>query len=97
MLLTNYGERVGKPDFGANLNALLSERLSVEDWNSRAGTAIRTTTQKYMSYVTINAIDVKVLSALNDGFSRVLIALTYSIPALSVQNRRLELTLTNLS
>jgi len=97
MILTNYGERVGRPDFGANLNSLLSERLSQEDWGAKVSNLIRNTTQKYMPYVSINSISSNSLPARNDGFSRVQITIIYSVLALGIQDRRLDLTLTNLS
>lgn len=97
MIMTNYGERLGKPDFGANLNSLLSERLSQEDWNSRLSNSIKNTTQKYMSYITVNSIASNELPSRNDGFSRVQVIIIYSILALGIENRRLDITLTNLS
>jgi len=97
LLLTNYGERLGRPDYGANLNSLLSERLSQEDWGTKASNLIRKATETYMSFISIETISIETLSQRNDGFSRVQIAIIYSILALGVQNRRLDLTLTNLS
>jgi phage baseplate assembly protein W len=97
LLLTNYGERLGRPDYGANLNSLLSERLSQEDWSTRASNLIRKATETYMSFISIESIAINTLAQRNDGFSRVQITIVYSILALGVQNRRLDLTLTNLS
>ena len=97
MLLTNYGERLGKPNFGANLNALLTERLSQEEWNLRASNQIRTTTQIYMPYITITSIASGIIKAENDGFSRTLISVIFSIPAVGVQDKRVDITLTNVS
>lgn len=97
LLLTNYGERLARPDYGANLNSLLSERISQEDWSSKASNLITKATETYMPFISIDTINSNVLSQRNDGFSRVQITVIYSIIALGVQNRRLELTLTNLS
>jgi phage baseplate assembly protein W len=97
MLLTNYGERIGKPDFGANLSSLLTERVSQEEWNSQAASLIRKTTQVYMPYITIMSVAAGIISAGNDGFSRTLISVIFSIPAIGVQNKRVDITLTNVS
>lgn len=97
MLLTNYGERLGKPDFGANLNVLLTERLSQEEWNLQASNQIRTTTQTYMPYITITSVSSGIVKAGNDGFSRTLISVIFSIPAVGVQDKRVDITLTNVS
>lgn len=97
MLLTNYGERLAKPDFGANLSSLLSERLSSDDWNTRASSTIRNTTQKYMPYISISSVSSIELPPRNDGFSRVQVTIIFSIAKLGIQDKRLDLTLTNLS
>jgi phage baseplate assembly protein W len=97
MLLTNYGERLGKPDFGANLNALLTERVSQEEWNLQASNQIRTTTQTYMPYITITSVSSGIIKAGNDGFSRTLISVIFSIPTIGVQDKRVDITLTNVS
>ena len=97
MLLTNYGERVGKPDFGANLQSLLTERISRDDWDASAARLIRQTTDKYMRGITINNVSSSEVQAKNDGFSRVVISVIFSIPSLGIQNRKLDLNLINVS
>ncbi len=97
MLLTNYGERIGKPDFGADLESMLSERISQEEWNSQVSSKIRETTRKYMPYVTIDSISSSELKAINDGFSRTVVSVVFSVANLGIQGRRIDLTLTNLS
>jgi phage baseplate assembly protein W len=96
MLLTNYGERLGLPDFGANLNSLLSERLSAEDWNTRCSNQIRSTTRKYMPSINIDSVTINQLPTRNDGFGRMQVTVIYSILVLGVQNNRLDITLTDL-
>ena len=97
MLLTNYGERLMYPEFGANLNTLLSERLSQEDWNEKASRAIINTTQKYMPQVSVNNVVCTPQTSKNDGFSRVVVTVTYSIQRLGIQARKLDITLTAMS
>lgn len=97
MILTNYGERIGKPDFGGNLQSLLTERVSDPDWNSRAASLIRMTTEKYMKGITIDEVDSVELQSQNDGFSRVKISLFFSIASLGIQKRKFDITLTNVS
>ena len=97
MLLTNYGERLGKPNFGANLNTLLTERVSQEEWNLQASSQIRKTTQIYMPYITITSVSSRIINSENDGFSRTLISVLFSIPTVGVQDKRADITLTNVS
>lgn len=97
MLLTNYGERIGKPDFGANLQTLLTERLSQEDWDSNAARLIRQTTEKYMRGITIGSVSSMEMTAQNDGFSRIKVSVFFSIPSLGIQDRKIDLTMVNVS
>lgn len=97
MLLTNYGERLGKPDFGANLSSMLTERVSQEEWNLQVANMIRTTTQKYMPFITITSVSASVVQTRNDSFSRTLVSVIFSIPAIGVQDKRVDITLTNVS
>ncbi len=95
MLLTNHGERLILTDFGANINNMLSERSSRPDWDQMVATQVTATTQKYMPFITIDGIQSLTQPARNDGFSRVIVAVNFSIPKLGVQNKRIELTLVN--
>jgi len=97
MILTNYGERICKPDFGANLNSILSERTSNPDWDGLALNLISATTTKYMPGITINSVTSTQVRPKNDGFSRVILTIRFSIPTAGIQDRILEVTLTNLS
>lgn len=97
MILTNYGERLAKPDFGANLRSLLTERISQSDWDAKASASIKQTTEKYMPAITIQSIITSPLPAKNDGFSRLNIGVIFSIPSLGIQDRKINITLTNVS
>lgn len=59
LLLTNYGERLGKFDFGANLRSLVSEVTSGEDFESRAMNQIQDSVTKYMPYVSLESFGVE--------------------------------------
>jgi len=97
MILTNYGERLAKPDFGANLRSLLTERISQNDWDAKASTSIKATTEKYMPAVNVQTVSTSPLPAQNDGFVRLNIGVIFSIPSLGVQDRKINITLTNVS
>jgi len=97
MILTNYGERLAKPDFGANLRSLLTERISQDDWDDKASSAIKSTTEKYMPAITIQSVNTSPLPSKNDGFARVNVSVIFAIPSLGVQDRRVNITLTNVS
>ena len=97
MILTNYGERLMYPEFGANLNMLLTERVSQDDWDEKASRTIINTTQKYMPQVSVNNVVCTPHAPKNDGLSRIIVTVTYSIQRLGIQARKLDITLTSMS
>lgn len=96
MLYTNHGERLGKFDFGANLKSLLSERTASEDWIQEASRLIGLTTSKYMPYITIDSVEALSAPAPNNSTSLITLVVTFSIPKLGIDRRRLEIQMTNL-
>jgi phage baseplate assembly protein W len=96
MLLTNHGERVPLFDFGANLRSLLTERLAQPDYDEQAMKLIKATTEKYMSYISLNDFETQVLQTDQNGISRLKIRVTFSIPRLSTTQKVVEITVTNI-
>lgn len=96
MLLTNHGERLVLIDYGGNINNMISERSARPDWDQMVATQITATTQKYMPYITIDSVQSISQPPKSDGFSRIIVAVNFSIPKLGVQNKRIELNFTNL-
>jgi len=97
LLLTNYGERLMYPSLGADLNSLFNERTSLDDWNEKATNLIINSTRTFMPQISIDSVLIAELPAANDGFSRVKISVIFSIQRLGIQNRQLDLNLTNAS
>lgn len=96
MLLTNHGERLPLFDFGANLRALLSERLSLQDYDEQAMLLIKATTERYMPYVSLNTFETQVLATDQDAISKVKIKIDFSIPRLSTSLKTVEIIVTNI-
>lgn len=96
MLLVNHGERLPLYDFGANLRALLSERLSQPDYDQQAMTFIKATTEKYMPYVNLDSFETEILDSEKNGTSRIKILVKFSIPKLSTSLKTAEIILTNI-
>jgi len=97
MLMTNYGERLMYPDFGANLISLLNERVSSDEWDQQASRLITNTVQKYMPQISLGGITTKIMQSKNDGFSHLNLIVLFSIPRLGIQNRQLEINITSAS
>lgn len=96
MLVTNHGERLPLHDFGANLRALLTERLSQEDYDEQAMILIKTTTEKYMPYVSLNSFETQTLQTDKSGISSIKILVEFSIPKISTALKTVEISLTSI-
>lgn len=96
MLYTNYGERLGRFDFGANLRSLLAERTSQADWDIQALKMINATTEKYMPYITVDAVETESLPPVNDAISRLNVTVIFSIPKLNVNQRKFNIEVSSI-
>lgn len=96
LILTNWGERLGLYDFGANLKPLLSEFTNQEGFDAEAVSRINTAVTKFMPYISLenflSTVDRKA-NASSSGTAVINIIITYNIPTLKIQQRALELTL----
>ena len=92
LILTNHGERLGLPDFGANLAELAFE-LQDEDVQSEAMNRVSTAVRKYMPYVELETFSPFVENFDNKEVAKVGLTIEYSIPKLRVPKRQLEVLL----
>jgi len=96
LIQTNWGERVGLYDFGANLRPLLSEFVSLDDFDAKAVERISGAVSKWMPYVSLETFESKIDHVANssaNGLAVVVLTVTYSIPALQVLSKKLEITM----
>lgn len=93
LLLTNWGERLGFYDFGANLRPLTTEFVSTEDFDSAAIERIRTAVGRWMPFVDLIDFlsEVDRTENKNTGITR--ITITYNIQALGVIGKKLQVSL----
>jgi phage baseplate assembly protein W len=96
MLLTNHGERVPLYDYGSNLRQLLTERLSIDNYQEQAMMFIKTSTEKYMPYVSLDTFDLQPLQTDDQGFSKVRVTIKCSIPKITTATKQIELIITNI-
>jgi|SRR5579885_272150 len=95
LIQTNWGERLGKYDYGANLRPLLVNMVALDDFDSKAITAIKNAVARWMPYVEL----VDFLSTtdtagkLTKGIAQVSITITYNIPSLGVKDKKIRVTL----
>lgn len=97
LLMTNWGERLGLHDFGANLKPLCAEYQSQDDFDNAAMDHIRNAIAKWMPYVELedyaSVIDEPPDSRYAYITRRIKITITYSVSQLNVQRQGLEITL----
>lgn len=94
LILTNYGERVGMYKYGANLRPLLFDFVSIDDFDTKAITNIKSATSIWMPYVVLNDY-VSTVDKNNStkNVKAIKLLITYDVPLLNVKNKALEITL----
>jgi phage baseplate assembly protein W len=93
LLLTNWGERLGFYNFGANLRPLLTELASQDDFDTAAIERINTAVTKWMPFVSLENYMSESIKYDNRSLARIVIRITYNVPTLGVTNKMLEINL----
>lgn len=93
LLLTNWGERLGLYDFGANLKPITTELVSKDDFDSEAISRIRYAVQKWMPFIDLEDFSSVVDRNENRHTGIIRISITYNIPALNVLGKGLQIVL----
>lgn len=97
LVMTNWGERLGLYDFGANLNELAAERLAREDYDQEAAFRIKRAVDKWMPYVALEEmvpLDEEAVVLHSDrGFTVPMrrYLLTYEVPSINSPKQSLEI------
>jgi len=93
LLQTNWGERLGLFQFGANLKPLTTEFVSQESFDNEAIDRIRNAVEKWMPFIELE--DYSSIIDRNEKYNTGLlrINITYNIPALEVTRKGLQVTL----
>jgi phage baseplate assembly protein W len=86
LLLTNYGERIGQYDFGANLQELVFE-LQSGNFDSEVIERVKYAVGKYMPYISLEQLQITDSSQENlpEGAS-IKLGIIYSVSTLSIKN-----------
>lgn len=93
LIKTNWGERVGFYDFGANLRPILSEYVSQESFDAQAVERISGAVKRWMPYVSLKDYISELDRVESSGTSVIKIKITYDIPALNVFNKAVQVIL----
>lgn len=92
LILTNWGERLGLINFGANIRPLLSD-LTSENFESAVMDRINSAVSIWMPYVVLGDFTSSIDRTNNRLLSVVKLFMTFSVPSLGVKKRSLEITL----
>ena len=93
LLLTNWGERVGLYNFGANLRPLTMEFVSQDDFDNEAINRIRNAVERWMPFIDLENFSSVVDRMENKNTAIIKINITYNIPALKDYKKGLQITL----
>jgi phage baseplate assembly protein W len=93
LIMTNWGERLGFYDFGANLRPILVDLVSLDDFDTQAIDRIRTAVQRWMPYVDLQGFESSSDRLQNRNTAVIRLVITFNIPSLNVRDRKLEVTL----
>lgn len=93
LLLTNWGERVGLYQFGANLRPLTTELSSQDNFDAEAIDRIRNAVTRWMPFIDLANFSSRIDHVDNKNVAVIRITVTYNIPALQVQDKAIEIAL----
>lgn len=93
LILTNWGERLGLYNFGANLRPLTTEFVSQENFDNEAIVRIKNAVDRWMPFIDLENFSSSVDRINNKSTGVININITYNIPALNVIGRGLQITL----
>jgi phage baseplate assembly protein W len=93
LILTNWGERLGHYDFGANLRPLLTNFVSLDDFDSQAISRIRTAVSRWMPYIDLQGFESAVDRHNVKNTAVIKLTITFNIPNLKVKGRKLVVVL----
>lgn len=95
LILTNYGERLGLYDFGANLRDVLTEYNSdiQDNYDDIVTDRISSAVEKWMPYVNIGELSITPEKNTINGLAVLAIKLTFTVNGISSNNKELKVRL----
>jgi phage baseplate assembly protein W len=93
LITTNWGERIGRYDYGANLGPLTTDLVSQDDFDNEAITRINNAIKKWMSFVRPVSFVSKINNTDNKNTAVIELTLTYKVPSISDNEKKLLVTL----
>ncbi len=92
LLQSNFGERLGIYDVGANLRPLLSELVS-SDFESEAMARITRAVAKFMPLVNLQSFKHSIDNSQNSSLGKIVLEIVWGIPILGIKDKKMRLVL----
>ena len=97
LLLTNRGERVMNPKFGANLKAILAE-YGTEGFEGEVMARISASAKQFLPFISLNTMTLeKIPTPVESGLVVVRFNIRYSIPSARITGEEISVTLSTIA
>jgi len=93
LILTNWGERLGLYNFGANLRPLMTEFTSQESFDEDAIARIRSAVAAWLPYVNLKTFESVIDNVENKNTAVIKLNITYSVPLIDDKDRAIQVVL----
>lgn len=93
LLLTNWGERLGLYEFGANLRELTSEFTTIDSFDDEAITRIKNAVTKWMPFISLKNFSSTVDREENKDVGILKLTITYDIPRIGIRDKALQISM----
>tara|TARA_R100000664_G_C2760158_1_gene150964 strand:+ start:14817 stop:15302 length:486 start_codon:yes stop_codon:yes gene_type:complete len=92
LVMTNHGERIGNPKYGANLRPLCTEYSNTEDFESVAMERIQDAVSNSLPAVELDTFTANFIEDSDPGLLRVDMKIRYNIPKLGYMGKILNIS-----
>ena len=94
LILTNYGERLGMYDFGANLRPILFS-MSGKDFEKESMARIKRATSKFLPFINLETFEISYDNRdTSQGLATVLLIISYGIPSIGATGKKIKVAIT---
>jgi phage baseplate assembly protein W len=94
LIQTNFGERLGRYDYGANLRELIFEYSNKSSFEDEVMVRINTAVARWMPFVNLESFDSAPINDSDDEVvSKIALQITYSVPRALVYNKKIEVVI----
>jgi phage baseplate assembly protein W len=93
LILTNWGERIGQYNFGANIRELMTEIVSHDNFDNEAMTRIKSAVERWMPYVSLIDFSSTIDNQFRASTGKIVLDVTYVIPGVQELPRTIRVDL----